>query len=325
MPQVRARRVAILALSPWHELGQHVPFSYGARRIQAALLADPRLEGVEVRLFDVGARGLDGWLEELAAFDPDVVGASAYVWSMPTFALVARGYKAIRPDAMVVLGGPSARSSMLELAPYAGCAPFIDALVVDHGERAIGDLVAAWPATTADLEGIASLEIPTPSGWRRTAPDPDPPLLNDLPSPYRMGLAPRGSTAYLETFRGCPMSCSFCQWGSMDPAQGVLSVETLVDEFEALKELDPQGIALVDAGLNLNAKAFRNLMEAEARTGFMRGRYFDTEFYPNTLRPRCSSSWPTRGPRSGSACRPRTTPCSTGSTGHSSGTSSPRS
>jgi len=42
---------------------------------------------------------------------------------------------------------------------------------------------------------------------------------------------------------------------------------------------------MVDAGLNLNARAFRNLAEAEAQTGFLQGRYFDTEMYPQLMKP----------------------------------------
>jgi hypothetical protein len=39
----------------------------------------------------------------------------------------------------------------------------------------------------------------------------------------------------------------------------------------------------VDAGLNLNKRAFRNLVEAEARTGALAGRYLDVGLYPTML------------------------------------------
>jgi hypothetical protein len=81
------------------------------------------------------------------------------------------------------------------------------------------------------------------------------------------------------------MSCSFCQWGNLDPSSGVLSVDALVEEFEAMSKTDLLGVSMVDAGLNLNARAFRNLAEAESQTGFLKGRYFDTEMYPHLMKP----------------------------------------
>ena len=278
----RAARVAILALSPWHLLGMHASFSFAARRLQAALMSDPRLDGLEVRLFEHGSVPLDTWMAELEDFGPDVVAASTYVWSIPTFALLAREVKLRIPKAMVIFGGPSARPEMMAQAPFAPLARYVDVMVVGEGEAAICDLVHAYPHTRTDLPGLA---LPSPDGWRRTPPRKVPLAIDTLPSPYQMGLAPTQSTAYLENFRGCPMSCSFCQWGSMDPAGGVMSVESLVREFEALDALDPLGICLVDAGLNLNARSFKNLVEAEARTGFFQGRFLDTEVYPNTLKP----------------------------------------
>jgi len=277
-----ATRVAVLALSPWHLPGMHASFSFAARRLQAALMSDPRLDGVEVRLFEHGSVPLETWMAALEDFGPDVVAASAYVWSMPTFALLAEQVKQRIPRAMVVFGGPSARPEMLDLAPFQPLAKHIDVMVVGEGEAAICDLVDSYPTVRTDLPGLV---LPSAEGWRRTPPRKTPLAIDTLPSPYRMGLSPTQSTAYLENFRGCPMSCSFCQWGAMDPAGGVMSVESLVREFEALEALDPLGICLVDAGLNLNARSFRNLVEAEARTGFFKGRYLDTEIYPNVLKP----------------------------------------
>jgi radical SAM superfamily enzyme YgiQ (UPF0313 family) len=37
--------------------------------------------------------------------------------------------------------------------------------------------------------------------------------MSKIPSPYAMGLIRTGAVAYLETYRGCPLNCRFCEWG----------------------------------------------------------------------------------------------------------------
>ena len=43
-------------------------------------------------------------------------------------------------------------------------------------------------------------------------------------------------------------------------------------------------VFLLDAGLNLNARGFRNLCEAEARVGFLKSIKFWCEIYPTLVR-----------------------------------------
>ena len=41
-------------------------------------------------------------------------------------------------------------------------------------------------------------------------------------------------------------------------------------EFEAFEQQDASAVFLVDAGLNLNKKAFNNLRQAETETGYLK-------------------------------------------------------
>jgi radical SAM superfamily enzyme YgiQ (UPF0313 family) len=94
---------------------------------------------------------------------------------------------------------------------------------------------------------------------------------------------PRGSVAYLETYRGCPMSCVFCEWGA-ETTSAVFSTDYIARELEAYARQQASAVFLVDAGLNLNAKGFRNLRDAEARVGFLKTVQFWCEVYPSLLR-----------------------------------------
>ena len=109
------------------------------------------------------------------------------------------------------------------------------------------------------------------------------PNLDDLPSPYHLGLVPTGVTAQLEPFRGCPMSCVFCQWGGEADGRRAMSADYVTEEFRRFQRHGATGLYLVDAGINLNKKAFRAIAEAESRTGFIRDTQLTCEIYPAFL------------------------------------------
>jgi hypothetical protein len=70
--------------------------------------------------------------------------------------------------------------------------------------------------------------------------------------------------------------------GTVSP---VFSKEYLVHELRAFRAAGAVGVFLVDAGLNLNARAFRNLKAAEEETGIIREKIFNCEFYPSHATP----------------------------------------
>jgi len=280
------RRIALLTLDANMLRDEEwAPFNYAIRRIQAAVLADPQLADAEVELFEAWTPdALETMAADIERFDPDLVGASAYLWSFPTFVEIARRLKRARPDRTIVFGGPSARPAMFHLEPYADAVSAVDALVVRDGEEAFQEIVRLADRSPAALLTIQGLAVSTRDGWvetpRRTGDTP----LDDLPSPYRMGLVPDKVTAHIETFRGCPLSCAFCEWGAADRPSRVYSKEYLVEELETLRRLGTRGGFLVDAALNLNNRAFKNLVAAERETRFFRDFHFSCEIYPTHLR-----------------------------------------
>lgn len=277
-------RIALLAIRPAVFGDTDHFFGMAIRRIQASLLSDPRFATAEIRVFERNSSPLRLWVDELTDFRPNVLAASAYVWSMPTFALLATEMRRRFPDCLTVLGGPSARPEVLALPPYQPHQRAVDVLVLGEGEGVVGDIIEVGLRDRSALAKIPGIAVSSPLGWRRTPPPADRLDLNRLPSPYQMGLFPKHSTAWLETYRGCPMSCNFCQWGFVDPSPDHLSVDYLVREFEAMGKLDPPMVSMLDVGLNLNSRAFRNLAEAQAQTGFLNGRVFNAETFPTLVR-----------------------------------------
>ncbi|HEY1585386.1 MAG TPA: cobalamin-dependent protein, partial [Polyangia bacterium] len=257
-------------MDPWRGPAEGFrPFNYSVRKIQAALTVVP---DVEVEVLDVYSEDLDALEAEIERRDPDLVGASVYVWSLPSFYELARRLKRNRPDRLIVFGGPSARPAMLWQPPFRDAVGFVDALVLGEGEEIIRDIVTlvASGASRERLREIVGVATVVDGRWATTGERSRVANLDALPSPYQLGLVPRHVTAHLESFRGCPFSCTFCEWGILGSASPVFSTEYLTRELEAMRNAGAIGAFSIDAALNLNARAFRNLKAAIERTALFR-------------------------------------------------------
>ena len=281
------RRIALVCLTPppdGEELqGIYLP-SYGIRRIQAAVVADPDCQNDEVQLFDLPQADVARCVALLLAFGPDIVGFSIYVWSTPMMVSVAREIKRRRPSCLIVFGGPSARSAVFSLPYYQDANTYLDAVVEGDGETIFRNIVKLPRLEASALEQLPGLTLPRGTSWLRTPPVGMHQQLDDVASPFQLDLMPRGAVAYLETYRGCPLSCRFCEWGVDSKAKGSFSHEYIARELEAFRRLEAPAVFLLDAGLNLNAKAFKALRQAAKETGVLRDRQLWAEIYPASVR-----------------------------------------
>lgn len=277
------RRVALVARYPQPDPAMpQVISNHGMRMVQAALQRSD-LDDLEVRAIDMTEGSVEALVEYLEAYDPDVIGFSTYLWSFPYFLAVAQRVKQSDPRRLIVFGGPSARPSMFEQPPFQAASEIVDVLVVGEGEDTFVELVRCRERSVANLRALAGIALHDGQTWIETVKRPlgD---LNQLASPYEHRLVPHGGLAVLQTYRGCPFTCSFCEWGTLESPKRVREVDALVAEFEAMDEANTNGAILVDAGLNLNQLAFRNLHEAAKRTDFFRHRQFICEVYPSKVR-----------------------------------------
>lgn len=278
-----AQRIALVCMTPapdTNELGHLDLPSYGIRRILAAVVADPELAAARVALIDQRRADVDAYVEALAGFEPDLIGFSIYVWSTPCMIEVARRIRQRLPKALIVFGGPSARTQLFDLPPYAGAQAYLDAVVSMEGEAIFREIARLPELTRAGLRSVPGLHLPASGTWLQTgyrAPTAD---LDAIASPFQLGLMPAGSVAYLETYRGCPLSCRFCEWGASESSKAVFSADYIVRELEAFARQGSPSVFLLDAGLNLNARGFRNLLAAESRVGFLKSSLFWAEIYP---------------------------------------------
>lgn len=275
------RRVALLAWYPPDNpaLPPFIP-NMGLYMVAAALKA-AGLPDLDLRIWDERSRSPDTVAEEIATFDPDVVAGSAYLWSLPQLS-AAMMRLADDPTRLIVLGGPSARVNMLSLPPFRAFRDRIDVLVEGEGEAPFADLIAARDRSPVGLARVPGLTLRHGADWTKTPPGPRA-IMDTLASPYVQGLILPGGIGLMETYRGCPFTCSFCEWGVMEAPKNVLSAPRIAGEFAAMEKLGLNAVLLADAGLNLNNQGFAALRQAAEETGFFANRALIAEVYPKAL------------------------------------------
>ena len=170
----------------------------------------------------------DDFLADLARRQgPAILFCSNYVWSLEHNLELARRAKALNPDLLVVHGGPSTPKYDQDARDFAReHAEVADVLVRGEGELTTIALLEALVAgdgfaDRSRLHGVAGLSFVDVDGELVRNPDRDRVAdLDTLPSPYLTGefdhipLSAYTSVLSIETNRGCPYGCTFCDWGS---------------------------------------------------------------------------------------------------------------
>src|SRR5262245_58145380 len=151
----------------------------------------------------------------------DVLGLSCYTWNWEVQCGIARAVKLRNPECLVVVGGPEPDYKDPE---FFGKYPYIDVIAVKDGEITMSKILLKLIEGNWDFSNIGGLYLPdTRSNSPICTGNAEVPTVFDH-SPYIDQSAyyekliakfgPGSFDATLETNRGCPYSCSFCDWGS---------------------------------------------------------------------------------------------------------------
>ena len=150
-----------------------------------------------------------------------VAAFSGYSWNWRYSLAVARRLREIDPAALIVLGGPSVPRRPARAREFLASHPFVDVLVRGEGEVPFRELLRALVARKP-LDAVPSLALRRPDGSvGETALAPRLTDFSSFASPYLDGTfdallegdAGPLRAAVLETNRGCPFACTFCDWG----------------------------------------------------------------------------------------------------------------
>ena len=205
-------------------------------------------------------------LHRVMATAPDVLGISLYIWNRECAARLIRRVKALRPEVVVIVGGPEATFSVDETFREMP----IDYLLRGAGEESLPALLKVI------MHGGDPAEVPgacfrTTDGLHTSLPAPAPAPRSDLyDDTWHTAL--NGRMAYVETSRGCPFQCAFCLSGNKEAPDARQVAFMPVDEaLELLIRIGNSGcdtVKLIDRTFNCHKTRtmalIRGLIQAKA-------------------------------------------------------------
>jgi putative methyltransferase len=216
---------------------------------------------------DLIPRGLDAHYE----FPPDVLGLSCYTWNWAVNCQVAQWAKNRNPNCLVIAGGPDPD---YKDPHFFDKHPYIDAIVVKDGEIPFTRILESHSKGQRDLRAIPGLYLPSNPCDLPIASDTSQPHFFTgkavVPSkfdhsPYadqfeflkRLVDSEKGQSfmGTLETTRGCPYACNYCDWGS-DTMSKVrkFDLERVEKDIDILATLEVGLVFLADANFGILAR-----------------------------------------------------------------------
>jgi radical SAM superfamily enzyme YgiQ (UPF0313 family) len=192
--------------------------------------------------FDINQRPLEV-VESLLALNPKLIGFGVYIWNATQTTEIVALLKKIRPDVIIVLGGPevSFEVDQQEIVRLA------DHVVTGEADLKFADVCRARLVTGESLPKVIPSELPK---------------LEALVLPYDLytdaDIAHR--VLYVEASRGCPFTCEFCL-SSLDVPVRAVPIEAFLASLARLIERGARQFKFVDRTFNLNLNTSRAILE----------------------------------------------------------------
>jgi putative methyltransferase len=216
------------------------------------------------------ARGLDR---------PAVVGFSCYLWNWEWSKAVARDIRRRHPGCLIVMGGPQVP---VRSTNFFHKHPYVDLLVHNEGEIPYAEILLERLLEAPDYTRIEGLSVKVAGNQcHQTPPRARLSNLDVLPSPYLEGTFdkllryPYSFAACQETHRGCPYSCTFCDWGSATYTKvRPFGDERLVREFEWFGQNKMEYVFNCDANYGLLQRDLaltKQMAETKRKYGYPKG------------------------------------------------------
>lgn len=204
--------------------------------------------------------------------NPSVAAFSTYLWNCNFNQEIARRIKEKYPECIIIFGGHHVApgGGMLEECPQ------IDYLL--HGE---GEII--FRRLLRSLIGLEKAEeIPGISFRTSNGIITNPEMISDecnYPSPYLNGyfdkiLAENPDTefmALIETSRGCPNSCAYCDWSNMKSKIRKFPMERIYGEIEWMGKNKVYGLGSADSNFGMFARDKEitdKIVETKIATGY---------------------------------------------------------
>lgn len=207
------------------------------------------------------------WDEDrLEAFTsaPAIYLHSNYLWSHVQSIAVSETVKRLSPNSITIHGGPDTPKYEQDAKNYFAKYPHVDIIIRGEGEVSAAETLDKLRSVIGQenpdlsvLAGVAGISYQYKGEVFR---NPDRARVEDvdtIPSPYLMGLfdaykgAPRLHVT-LETNRGCPYGCTFCDWGSATTSKiRKFDLDRVMAELEWCSEAKVYSVSVADANFGV--------------------------------------------------------------------------
>ena len=216
---------------------------------------------------------------------------SNYVWSVDENLAMSARVKERNPAAVTIHGGPSTPKYVDDAEQFFADHTHVDIIVRGEGEETFAHLLSALEPglrsgamDLSALEGVEGLTYRTADGCRRNDDRDRIAELDTIPSPILTGLMDAYAAGpvehiVLETNRGCPYGCTFCDWGSATASRiRKFDLDRVYAELEWIGRNHIWNIGIADANFGIFA---RDVDIAERIVALKREHGFPGSIGPN--------------------------------------------
>jgi radical SAM superfamily enzyme YgiQ (UPF0313 family) len=268
------RRVAVVPVNDDHKMA---PLSLGLLIAYAQELDNGRLRDRYdfVPLFLADEHTLLEWAQR-----PAIFLFSNYIWNIERNLALSAMLKLANPANVMVHGGPSTPKYTGDCEEFFATQQHVDITVRGEGEATFAALLDAIdPASLGELSGlrsVAGLSFRDSVGVIHTEDRERIADLDSIPSPYLLGLfEPFGRAhvaAVVESNRGCPYGCTFCDWGSATLSRiRMFDLDRVKAELEWFSRNELIFVSLCDANFGIlerDVEIAEHIAEMKKRYGY---------------------------------------------------------
>ena len=225
-------------------------------------------------------------LQSFAA-EPAVYLFTNYLWSHGECIETSAKIKALSPNSITIHGGPDTPKYEGDQRRYFAENPHVDVTIQGEGEISCAEVLSKLRQVIGDpqpdlsiLDGISGVTYRTPDGIARNAKQGRISDLDQLPSAYLTGLFDNymgldDLFIILETNRGCPYGCTFCDWGSATASKiRKFDMERVTAELEWAAAAKATAVSIADANFGVFSRDVdiaQKAAQLKTDTGYPRG------------------------------------------------------
>lgn len=225
----------------------------------------------------------DSVLTSIYRHGADVVAFSCYIWNIEFILKIACDLKKVKPEIIIVLGGPEVSYTPQEIMKNV---PAVDYILAGESELSFALLLKRLNGesenTLSEIDGLFSRTGKVPECVFCVVND-----LEDVPSPYtdEMLEAVKGKIIYFESSRGCPYSCSYCLSSTIKGVR-YFSEKTVMCDLQRLIDSRVRQVKFTDRTFNASKSRAHKIIEyiiGNSGADSSQATGFHFEIYPELL------------------------------------------